>query len=188
MKHIIARCKHCGVEYIYSASGEGCHDELNDREYCHECKKAMIEALKRIPVKFIKAFKTVNQDDLDAQTLEYINEMVRFHKIKRQQKPTHFFSHICRLGGFSEHYRHSEIICYGGKEYLLNTPWDITKPCEFSIAYEKNVTNGKLTNKTWTPTCGENYQYLVNSKPCTIDISVPMNKPLAKLFFMTPKK
>ena len=45
MKHIIKQCKHCGTRYTYQASGEGCFDGYNNRDYCPECYQALLNAL-----------------------------------------------------------------------------------------------------------------------------------------------
>lgn len=45
MKHIIKQCKHCGTRYTYQASGEGCFDGYNNRDYCPECYQALLKML-----------------------------------------------------------------------------------------------------------------------------------------------
>lgn len=71
MKIVIQECKHCGVEYHVQYSGS--YDaidtprEYRDGEYCPECKKAIVDVLKQIPVKF--AYKNVETDEVDLNTL-----------------------------------------------------------------------------------------------------------------------
>lgn len=52
MIHYIQQCKHCGARYTYQASGQGCFDKYNNREYCPDCYKAILDALAKIPVKY----------------------------------------------------------------------------------------------------------------------------------------
>lgn len=50
--HEQKRCNHCGSKYYYQGSGEGCLEPVNDPKYCKDCKKAIIDALDKIVVKF----------------------------------------------------------------------------------------------------------------------------------------
>lgn len=45
------RCIHCGTKYIYQLSGEGCHEKTNNDNYCPDCMKVVIEALKSVEEK-----------------------------------------------------------------------------------------------------------------------------------------
>ena len=66
----IQDCKHCGVQYEAQYSGENVLDvprEYQDLEYCPECKKAIVDALSTIPVKF--EYKGVQTDEVDLETL-----------------------------------------------------------------------------------------------------------------------
>lgn len=64
-------CKHCGVEYMHQWSGNynatGIQREYRDEEYCPECKKAIVDALSQIPVKF--EYRGVVTDEVDLDTL-----------------------------------------------------------------------------------------------------------------------
>lgn len=53
-------CKHCGNQYMYQASGNGCLNTYNDENYCPECKKAIIDTLNKIPIKFVEKWKKIN--------------------------------------------------------------------------------------------------------------------------------
>ena len=62
-------CKHCGVDipdfYFYESTGAS--SKYKDDDYCPECKKAIVDALKKIPVKF--AYQDVKTDEVDLETL-----------------------------------------------------------------------------------------------------------------------
>ena len=45
------RCRHCGSEYEYQASGYACRSPNNDKDYCPECMKIILEVLNKQPVK-----------------------------------------------------------------------------------------------------------------------------------------
>ena len=77
MRSWICRCKHCGKEYSYQASGEGCNNKLNNEEYCPECMKAILDALEKIPVRFEHRWKKIERP-----SEEIINH---FKKLKKEQ-------------------------------------------------------------------------------------------------------
>lgn len=60
-------CNHCKQEYLFQASGFGA-SALNDERHCPECRSAINEALRLIPIKF----KCVNVvvKDVDIDTVE----------------------------------------------------------------------------------------------------------------------
>lgn len=70
MMHYMKRCIHCRTVYTYQASGNGCHHELNDDNYCPVCKAAIVAALKKIPRKFEKSFEIT-----DEVTYEYLKKI-----------------------------------------------------------------------------------------------------------------
>ena len=45
------RCRHCGSEYEYQSSGYDCNNPYNDKDYCPECMKIILEVLNKQPVK-----------------------------------------------------------------------------------------------------------------------------------------
>ena len=48
--HKLTFCKHCGIRHSFQGSGWGA-PEYNDEDYCQECKKTIVDALKNIPKK-----------------------------------------------------------------------------------------------------------------------------------------
>ena len=67
-------CEHCGDEYPYQGSGSYDSDQVahiprehRDSKHCPECKKAIYDALQKIPVKF--KYQSVNTDEVDIDTL-----------------------------------------------------------------------------------------------------------------------
>lgn len=74
----IHRCIHCGIMYSYQASGShwslSTPEQFNDKEYCPDCKEAILEALYKIPVKRKQEF--VETDIVSFKTLkEWENEL-----------------------------------------------------------------------------------------------------------------
>lgn len=67
--HYTKRCWHCKSTYQYQASGEGCHNPINDDTYCPECKSVILEALVNVPRKFEQ--KWVETDEV---TYDYLLE------------------------------------------------------------------------------------------------------------------
>lgn len=51
------RCAHCHSSYIYHPSTYGCNEKpYNHHNYCAACYKVVLEALKKVPVKYEKKF------------------------------------------------------------------------------------------------------------------------------------
>jgi hypothetical protein len=77
-------CKHCGIEYVHQWSGNynatGIQREYQDGEYCPECKKAIVDALAIIPVKF--EYKGVQTTEVDLETLKrWEEEFLEEHRV-----------------------------------------------------------------------------------------------------------
>ena len=64
------RCRHCGSEYEYQASGCGCRNPNNDKDYCPECMKIILEALNNQPVKFTKRYMEIDNKSLMGELLK----------------------------------------------------------------------------------------------------------------------
>lgn len=68
------RCKHCGIEYLFQASGEGCLERPESANYCGECQTVIDEALKKIPVKEVKVvLRDSDQTPSAIEVLSYYN-------------------------------------------------------------------------------------------------------------------
>ena len=69
MRRKYEECKHCGTDIpdFYFWEHSNISREYQDNEYCLECKKAIVDALKKIPVKF--AYEDVKTDEVDLDTL-----------------------------------------------------------------------------------------------------------------------
>jgi hypothetical protein len=81
MTHYLRYCKNCGAHYTWQGSGKYCLStpkEFNDRDYCPECKKAIIESLAKIEKKTIidHIYTT------EVTPNELLNE---YEKIKKQE-------------------------------------------------------------------------------------------------------
>ena len=82
MKHIIKQCKHCGTRYIYQASGEGCFDGFNNRDYCPECYQALLCAFDNIPVKYHPQFVEIKKDDTLIEALSDLKDKYKKRIVK----------------------------------------------------------------------------------------------------------
>jgi copper chaperone CopZ len=65
--HRYKRCIHCKIIYLWQSSGYGCQDQLCDAYYCEDCKLAVTNALKNIPVLFKSVW--VDTDEISVKTL-----------------------------------------------------------------------------------------------------------------------
>lgn len=62
MTHSITYCKHCGTQYTFQGSGEGCFNQLCSNEYCEECNSAIKDTLAKIPIKNVKRYVLFDRD------------------------------------------------------------------------------------------------------------------------------
>ena len=74
MRVCINFCENCGVEYKFQASGNywslDTEEKYNDFKHCSECKKAIIEALIKIPKKTELRYIDTNEYSLDEYFLK----------------------------------------------------------------------------------------------------------------------
>jgi len=70
---VIYRCQHCLIEYIYYPSGcPYTQTRLNDNRYCPDCKQAVSDVLKNVPLKVERFTKPYER-----MTLEELKERVK---------------------------------------------------------------------------------------------------------------
>jgi len=155
MIHRIKECIHCGVQYSYQASGHCYYREENDEHYCRECKRAINEALAKIPVKFDYRFVSTNEISKE-QMLGFIKEK-ELKLIKQQEegaKDNNLFTglmvrrvypslHNLQTGESS----HEESAEYNGTEYYMSW-WD-SRPDDYKIRKKVrwDILNNCIANK-----------------------------------------
>lgn len=132
-------CKHCGCTYKYQASGEGCLDELNDNEYCPICKKAIIDALNNIPIKFVEKWKLVddiNYEDLEILKKEYNNNNNNFKLTK-----------LVSLNNINN----NQVEQFFKNSKFYQVEWNTNNPSlkEIYCMYSYNIIEKCFTNKEW---------------------------------------
>ena len=47
--HAQSRCHHCSVRFFYQASGYGCDEPTNRKDYCPDCAQVVVNALASVP-------------------------------------------------------------------------------------------------------------------------------------------
>ena len=121
MRIVIVYCKNCGAKYNWQASGNWSLDtpkEYNDREYCPECKKAIIDALAPISKKSI--VKWIKTDEVDLETLKrwkkemleerklYVGDIGKFPYIERvfPTLPGQYYIHVQGREEYANKYFH----------------------------------------------------------------------------------
>lgn len=91
MTHYILYCKNCGAKYTFQGSGRYIGvtpREYNDRDYCPECKKAIIDSLEKIEKKSFLDWVSTNEVTLE----NLLNEKARLReeeikKVKEDNLP-----------------------------------------------------------------------------------------------------
>ena len=129
-------CSHCGITYLYQASGDGCLNELNDKDYCPTCKKAIIDALNTIPVKYIEKWKLVSNIDYnDLELLKENNE----NKFK-----------ISKLVGLNNS-NNNCVEQFFKDNKLYQVEWNTSNPSikEIYCMYPYNTIEKQFSNEAW---------------------------------------
>ena len=155
MIHYLVRCKHCGKEYSYQASGYGCHDLYNNDTYCPECYKAMILALEKIPIRYIPKFRDINETKLNITydvllpiKQKYIEDTNKNNfPIAVKYLPTTFKNGVNGLERDDSYYEEEYIYNY----YAINVIWYKNKPNDKKIFILSEFDNIEkcFTNKFW---------------------------------------
>jgi hypothetical protein len=137
-------CKNCGVEYQWQASGNynalDTPKEYQDRDYCPECKKAIVEALSKIEKKVV-----INYIETDEITLE---ELKKIEKEYYSNNPLSFMrvfatTYNNKLGESNitrEVYFNNKVYIYSYYPSLINEA-KITKKVRFEIKTNKILTD-----------------------------------------------
>lgn len=138
MKIVISRCRYCGIQYHYQASGFGA-GEFNHAEYCPECWEAATKAMRRIPVKREKVWvKTTEITLAELKEIEKVRDSVPWavHRVMPgmgREKPD---------GSLElETVRH---VAHDGKEYIYSYWGDDDSKAEISVLKEKDTVTGKI--------------------------------------------
>lgn len=184
MKTYKTRCKHCGREYTFQASGEGCLDNYNDKDYCPTCKKAIVDALSKVPKKFVGIYKEIPLDN---------NLLPIFKEIKEEdEKDRGFFIRMRECVPID--FDIIELYCYEYKSYALcknkeEKEWHLLMKCEFDEVKKE------FTDKPWK--CGKRREYRKVSPMCrtvanfevkTINMPPPSGTVLSNMLMNLVKK
>lgn len=150
MMHYMKRCTHCKTVYAYQASGYGCHDPLNDDEYCPDCKKVIVDALKDVPKKFDSTWVETNEVTYDflkeerrKKEEEYEKRDVNGNFIKLPITRRVYASLFNTKTGEAEK---NDAFDIGEKQYLVQY-WP-SKPDDIKIQVlkEKNLLTGEIVD------------------------------------------
>ena len=191
MRHIISRCEHCGKEYFYQASGDGCFDSLNDRHYCPECKQAIIDALSKIPVQFKPKLNECERpsDDIINIMRSHVEKEKKYDEDYKQQ-----YGFICprlrKVKYFDDWVKSAAEFIDKEILYQVESPSDdlFDENAKWFRREEYDIINKKFTGKIWLSD-KEHYNYaqlnvLHFKKIDKIERPMEMSEPLGKLIYM----
>ncbi len=186
MKTTIKRCAHCGQEYSYQMSGEGCNATLNNGKYCPDCMLAIIHALDKIPVRFEprwNTLKTVEDSikndfkELYTKELEIKNDsfvLPRAHKL--MYLPNDIVSAVEVNINFIK--------------YLIISPTEnlLDENAKWERYEEYNIVENKFTGKIWYSSSRSEYCPILVTHFTKFDpnIEEKPQPPVAKLFYIDP--
>lgn len=176
MTHRLVRCEHCHTEYAYQASGEGCHNILNNEHYCPECMQKIIEALKNVPVKYSKRY---NEIEITKDLLDKFNTLKNSKKEDIGGLPFNLIRYV-NLG-----YENIELYTIDFIEYALC--WDNKSDKHLFRLDEYDNIKKEFTGRCWRVDNKEGFCFGGNLfrtfKSSDVPV-IPIEHPKANLMFM----
>jgi len=133
------RCNHCLSVYLYFVTGNPPWNPYNDRDYCPNCKKAIVETLNKIPQKYERTYIETNEVTID-QLIEEENRDKGGLSFVRISAP------LFDLQDPSNR-NIARIVLLNGKEYSYSY-WTKTGKDKviIKVLKEKNLTTGEITD------------------------------------------
>lgn len=138
MKTIVQRCKHCKQSYTYQISGNGCLDKYNDKDYCLNCKKSIVDALNETPQRYEGIYKEIPFDEELFSTFQEIKES--------KERNDNFFSNLKVTVPLD--YDIIELYNYNNNSYALCRYKDDEK-CHLLLLSEFDLEREEFTVKNW---------------------------------------
>lgn len=137
------RCIHCNSEYEYQASGDGCLDDLNDKDYCPECKKAIIAALAIIPKKFRGMWKS------ESFSPEFLKELFKLNPDSTKEHKVFRAPVVANEYTASLDYDHIEIYIKDRNMYAITWNNEEEYSKHYFKLYEYSLIKQEFTGKPW---------------------------------------
>ena len=185
MQHYRRRCKHCGKIYTYCTHGnkDGC-----SMDYCDCCQIAIDNALAKIPVRYVKKFTYVSdQDEIDFLKNTFEEEKRKYEESKND---TIIFASLVKVVP-SMGYKDIEHCTINWVEYHKCVEPD--GRVLFEVAMEYDTVDGKFTNRKYEDTDGSRTYYqpvsisrMFDSVDCIVPVC-PMAPPKGDMFYMNIK-
>lgn len=185
MRTTISRCIHCGKTYTYQLSGYPQLNEYNDEHYCPECKKAIMEALSKIPKKFDRKWRSLKDEEVSDELLSDMNKLLDdWDEANRNPNCMLFPEPVKVVACRNDDYDHTREFRVEGTMYCADFNGDrLTREDGFAIRVEDEY---NLIEKKYT---GAHWDYTPNdrSRDRTIIVSGPGPK-MFKQLAETPSK
>ena len=139
--HRYKRCAHCRIVYAWQSSGYGCNHPVNDATYCPECKAAINEALKHVPVRVQSVW-----EETDKVTVEFLLHQ-RELDIKQAKEQNRMFVERVLAPLYDmedpENKIANYVIKWGGDTYAVETWSKRPENNSVRILMEENLLTGK---------------------------------------------
>lgn len=176
MRTTISRCIHCGTTYTYQLSGYPQLNEYNDEHYCPECKKAIVEALSKIPKKFDRKWRTLKEEEVTDELLSCMNRMLEeYDEANRNPNSGLFPEPIKIVACRNDDYEHTREFRVEGTMYCADFNGErMSREGGFAIRVEDEY---DLTEKKYT---GSHWDYTPNDH--TRDRAIVVSGPGPKTF------
>lgn len=154
MQHLLRRCKHCGKSYTYCTYGNGSDygtEQGCSMDYCAECQTAINDALAKIPVRYVKKYIFVSDQE----------EIARLKTIFEDEKAKHYTkNNIIHAVLMIPDWGYDDVEkCYiDWVEYYKCVEDD--GRILFKVAMEYDTVEGKFTGKKYEETEVEKRRYI----------------------------
>lgn len=185
MQHFRLRCKHCQKEYTYCTYGNGPEygtEEGCSMYYCAECRKAIDDALSKIPQKCRPYYSFVT----NSETKEKLERVFKEER-EKFEKSNHI--NAARLVG-DYGYESVEECTVDWVKYLRGVKKDGT--VEFKVEKEYDLLNNIETDKLYSDTTNnekQRYYPIVQFRfPKYDEIAVkPLSPPQGDMFYINTR-
>lgn len=185
MQHYLRRCKHCGKAYTYCTYGneDGC-----SMDYCGCCQTAIDNALAKIPVRYVKKFAYVtDQDEIDFLKNTFEEEKRKYEESKNSAT---IFCNVVEVVP-SEGCKDIEHCIIDWVEYRKYVKYD--GEIVYKVAMEYDTVDSKFTNRKYEDIDGSRTYYkpvniirLFDSVDCSAPVC-PMSLPKGDMLYMDIK-
>lgn len=154
------RCAHCGDQYTYQASGEGCGNKLNDGTWCSDCKHAVLQALAAVPRRYEQRFRNIREmgDVYEHVTLDECKRWEGLARARHESNPRAIFPFARQVfpglvsADGTDHQNVYLVVAEDGEDRgraFKVTTWRKSPEVIIEVGQEWDMVKGEWTGRSW---------------------------------------